>query len=154
MAFRKKVNVYETFIEGAKDGFGVAIKIIPYLVSILVAIGLFRASGCMDYLIEFFKLIFGDVRFVEALPTAIMKPLSGGGARGAMVESWTSFGVDSFVGRLTSIFQGSTETTFYVLALYFGSVGIRNSRYAVWVGLAADLIGIMTAILFAYLFFG
>lgn len=153
LASYRKLNVYDSFIEGAKDGFGVAIKIIPYLVAILVAIGLFRVSGCMGYITDFFRLIFGDAAFIDALPTAIMKPLSGGGARGAMVETWNAFGVDSFAGKLAAIFQGSTETTFYVLALYFGSISVRNTRYAVWVGLAADLIGIISAIGIAYLFF-
>ncbi len=154
----KKINVYEAFIDGAKEGFGVAVKIIPYLVAMLTAIGVFTASGAMDYVLEFFRVFFGalhmDTRFVDALPTAFLKPLTGGGARAAMVESWKEFGVDSFVGRLTSIMQGSTETTFYVLAVYFGSVGVKRVRYAVWVGLIADLAGIVAAVSIAYAMFG
>ncbi len=158
LAVRKKVNIYETFIEGAKDGFGIAIKIIPYLVAILVSIGVFRASGAMDYLIAglewFFGLFASDTRFVNGIPTALMKPLSGSGARGMMLESFQTFGVDSFVGRLTATLQGATDTTFYIIAVYFGSVGIRKTRYAVKVGLLADLGGVVTAILIASLFFG
>lgn len=183
LALYKKVNVYDSFIEGAKEGFQVAIKIIPYLIGILCAIGVFTASGAMDFLIlgftSFFELFGFDTKFVDALPTALMKPLSGGGARATMVESWESFkhfeisglvrgnlhelwrqsdfvqisGADSFVGRLTSVLQGSTETTFYVLAVYFGSVNIKNIRYAATVGLIADLAGIIAAILLGYLFF-
>ena len=158
MALRKKVNVYETFIEGAKDGFSISIKIIPYLVAILVAIGVFRASGAMDYLVSgmgwFFALFLEDTRFVDALPTALMKPLSGSGARGMMVEQMTVHGADSFVGRMASVFQGSTETTFYTLAVYFGSVSIRKTRYALGAGLFADLCGIVAAIVITYIFFG
>jgi spore maturation protein SpmA len=160
LGIKNKINIYEEFIEGAKDGFNVAIKIIPYLIAMLCAIGAFTTSGAMLFLIEgiesFFSLFVSDTRFVEALPTAIMKPLSGGGARGMMVESWgqNSSEINSFVGRLTSTLQGSTETTFYVLAVYFGSVGIKNTRYAIIAGLFADLIGIISAILIAYLFWG
>lgn len=158
LATLRKVNVYESFIDGAKEGFGVAIKIIPYLIAMLCAIGVFRTVGAMDYLVEFFRWFFNlfgmDTRFVDGLPTAFMKPLSGSGARGMMVESWGTFGVDSFVGKLTSIFQGSTETTFYVLAVYFGSVGIKNTRYAATAGILADLAGIVAAICITYYFFG
>jgi len=158
LATLRKVNVYESFIDGAKEGFGVAIKIIPYLIAMLCAIGVFRSVGAMDYLVEFFRWFFNlfgmDTRFVDGLPTAFMKPLSGSGARGMMVESWGTFGVDSFVGKLTSIFQGSTETTFYVLAVYFGSVGIKNTRYAATAGILADLAGIVAAICITYYFFG
>ena len=157
LALKNKINVYEAFIEGAKDGFNVAIKIIPYLVAILVAIGVFRQSGTLDILVnglrEVFALTGMNTDFVDALPTALMKPLSGGGARGMMVESMRTYGADSFVGRLSSVFQGSTETTFYVLAVYFGSVNIKNSRYAVTAGLIADLVGVIAAIFIAYLFF-
>ncbi len=160
LAIRKKVNVYEAFIEGAKEGFNVAIKIVPYLIAMLVGIGAFTASGAMGWLIDGFAWCIAsiglDTSFVDALPTALMKPLSGGGARAMMVESWgaESSLVDSFTGKLTSILQGSTETTFYVLAVYFGSVGIKKTRYAVKAGLIADLIGIITAIILGYLFFG
>ena len=158
LAAIKKVNVYESFIDGAKEGFGVAIKIIPFLIAMLCAIGVFRSVGAMDYLVDFFRWFFQlfgfDTRFVDGLPTAFMKPLSGSGARGMMVESWGTFGVDSFVGKLTSIFQGSTETTFYVLAVYFGSVGINNTRYAATAGILADLAGVIAAILITYYFFG
>ena len=157
MAARKKINVYSSFIEGAKDGFQVAVGIIPYLVSILVAIGMFRASGAMDLLVDGIRYLVAatgaNTDFVEALPTAFMKPLSGSGARGMMVETMKEFGADSFVGRLSSIIQGSTDTTFYILAVYFGSVKITNTRYAVIAGLAADFIGITAAILLGYLFF-
>jgi spore maturation protein SpmB len=155
---RKKVNVYDAFIEGAKDGFATAIRIIPYLVAILVAIGVFRASGGMDLIMDGISnlvvLCGGDPDFVAALPTAIMKPLSGSGARGMMVDTMTTYGADSFAGRLSCIFQGSTDTTFYILAVYFGSVGIKNMRHAVSCGLIADLAGIIAAIFVAYLFFG
>jgi len=158
LAAIKKVNVYESFIDGAKEGFGVAIKIIPFLIAMLCAIGVFRSVGAMDYLVDFFRWFFQlfgfDTRFVDGLPTAFMKPLSGSGARGMMVESWGTFGVDSFVGKLTSIFQGSTETTFYVLAVYFGSVGINNTRYAATAGILADLAGVIAAIFITYYFFG
>ncbi len=158
LALRKKINVYETFIEGAKDGFSISIKIIPYLVAILVAIGVFRASGAMTYLVDgmgwFFALFLQDTRFVDALPTALMKPLSGSGARGMMIEQMTVHGADSFVGRMASVFQGSTETTFYTLAVYFGSVSIRKTRYALGAGLFADFCGIVAAIVITYIFFG
>ena len=155
---RKKVNVYDAFIEGAKEGFQTAITIIPYLIAILVAIGVFRASGAMDWLIHGVAWSVEqcgiDANFVGALPTALMKPLSGSGARGMMVDAMTQYGADSFVGRLASVFQGSTDTTFYVLAVYFGSVGIRHTRHAVTCGLAADLAGIVSAIIICYMFFG
>lgn len=153
----KKVNVYEAFIEGGKDGFTTAIRVIPYLVAILVAIGVFRASGGMDILIGginwLVELCGGNTDFVSALPTALMKPLSGSGARGMMVDTMTTYGADSFAGRLACIFQGSTDTTFYILAVYFGSVGIRHTRHAVTCGLLADLAGILAAIAIAYFFF-
>ena len=153
----KKVNVYDAFIEGAKDGFTTAIRIIPYLVAILVGIGVFRASGAMDYVIQGIGSLVEacgiDSDFVAALPTAMMKPLSGSGARGMMVDAMTTYGADSFVGRLSCIFQGSTATTFYILAVYFGSVGIRYTRHAVACGLLADLAGIIAAIFISYLFF-
>ena len=154
----KKVNVYDAFVEGAKEGFGTAVRIIPYLVAILVAIGVFRASGAMDYLIggveNLVKLCGINSDFVGGLPTAIMKPLSGSGARGLMVDAMTTYGADSFVGRLACIFQGSTDTTFYILAVYFGSVGIAKTRHAVPCGLIADFAGIISAIFICYLFFG
>ncbi len=157
LAVYRRVNVYETFIEGAKDGFKIAIKIIPYLVAILVAIGLFRTSGALEYLVEGIGWIVGalgiNTDFVPALPTAFMKPLSGSGARGMMLDAMNTYGADSFVGRITSVIQGSTETTFYVLAVYFGSVSIRKTRYAVVCGLIADFAGIIAAILISYLFF-
>jgi spore maturation protein SpmA len=157
LALYRKVNVYESFIEGAKDGFKIAIKIIPYLVAILVAIGVFRTSGAMDFLIDGIGMMVAALGvnndFVPALPTALMKPLSGAGARGMMVDAMNTFGPDSFVGRLASTFQGSTDTTFYVLAVYFGSVNIRNIRYAVQCGLIADVAGMIAAIFIAYLFF-
>ena len=153
----KKINVYEAFIEGAKDGFNTAIRIIPYLVAILVGIGVFRASGAMDMLIKGISntiaLCGMNTDFVEALPTAIMKPLSGSGARGMMIDAMQTHGVDSFVGRLSCIFQGSTDTTFYILAVYFGSVGVRYTRHAVTCGLLADLAGIIAAIFICYFFF-
>ena len=154
----KKINVYDAFIEGAKDGFTTAVRIIPYLVAILVGIGVFRASGAMDFLIDGIR--YGiesmgiDAQFVGALPTALMKPLSGSGARGMMIDAMTTYGADSFVGRLSCVFQGSTDTTFYILAVYFGSVGIRYTRHAVACGLLADLAGIIAAILVSYMFFG
>jgi len=160
LGLKNKINIYEEFVEGAKDGFKVAIKIIPYLIAMLCAIGAFTTSGAMEFIINgiegFFNLFISDTRFVEGLPTAIMKPLSGAGARGMMVESWgeNASQINSFVGRLTSTLQGSTETTFYVLAVYFGSVGIKNTRYAIVAGLFADFIGIIAAILVCYLFFG
>ena len=154
----KRVNVYDAFIEGAKDGFSTAIRIIPYLVAILVGIGVFRASGAMDYLIDGLRWAIESTGmnsdFVGALPTALMKPLSGSGARGMMVDAMTTYGADSFIGRLSCIFQGSTDTTFYILAVYFGSVGIVKTRHAVACGLLADLAGIIAAIAIAYFFFG
>lgn len=154
---RKKVNVYDAFIEGAKDGFTTAVRIIPYLVAILVGIGVFRASGAMDMLVDGIKWtvasLGGNTDFVGALPTALMKPLSGSGARGMMVDAMTTYGADSFVGRLSCIFQGSTDTTFYILAVYFGSVGVRYTRHAVACGLLADLAGVIAAIAICYLFF-
>lgn len=156
-AARKRVNVYDAFIEGAKDGFSTAVRIIPYLVAILVAIGVFRASGAMDMLIDGVKYtvaaLGGDTDFVGALPTALMKPLSGSGARGMMVDAMTTYGADSFIGRLSCVFQGSTDTTFYIIAVYFGSVGIRHTRHAVTCGLLADLAGVIAAIAICYLFF-
>jgi spore maturation protein SpmA len=155
---RKKVNVYDAFIEGAKEGFSTAVRIIPYLVAILVGIGVFRASGAMDILINGIKWLVqvcgGNTDFVGALPTAFMKPLSGSGARGMMVDAMTTYGADSFVGRLSCIFQGSTDTTFYILAVYFGSVGVRYTRHAVACGLLSDLAGVIAAIAVGYLFFG
>lgn len=154
---RKKVNVYDAFIEGAKEGFTTAVRIIPYLVAILVAIGVFRASGCMDYLTQgiasLVEMCGLDSDFVGALPTALMKPLSGSGARGLMVDAMSTYGADSFVGRLACIFQGSTDTTFYILAMYFGSVGVAKTRHAVPCGLLADFAGILAAIFVCYLFF-
>lgn len=158
LAVRNGVNVYESFIEGAKDGFQVAVGIIPYLVAILVAVGVFRTSGAMDYLIEGLQAVVAaaglNTDFIPAMPTALMKPLSGSGARGMMLDTMKTYGADSFAGRLACMVQGSTETTFYVLAVYFGSVGIRKTRYALTCGLIADAVGILTAILLAYLFFG
>ena len=157
LALTKKVNVYESFIDGAKDGFVIAVKIIPYLVAILVPIAVFRASGAMDFLVggirDFVAAVGIDSGFVEALPTAFMKPLSGSGARGMMVDAMKQFGADSFVGRLSCVFQGTTDTTFYVIAVYFGSVGIRKTRYAITCGLIADAAGIIAAVFMAYLFF-
>lgn len=154
---RKKINVYDAFVEGAKEGFTTAVRIIPYLVAMLVAIGVFRASGAMDWLIQglqwFFQHLGIATDWVGALPTALMKPLSGSGARGMMIDTMTTYGADSFVGRLSCIFQGSTDTTFYILAVYFGAVGISKTRHAVVCGLLADLIGVIAAILVAYLFF-
>ncbi|MGD8360665.1 MAG: nucleoside recognition domain-containing protein [Gemmatimonadota bacterium] len=157
LAMIRKVNVYEAFIDGAKEGFTVVIKIIPYLVAILVAIGVFRASGSMDFLVagvgRAFTSMGVNTDFIEALPTALMKPLSGSGARGMMVDAMQTYGADSFVGRLASTFQGATDTTFYIIALYFGSVGVKKTRHAVACGLFADLVGIIAAIFIAYLFF-
>ncbi|MEW6468231.1 MAG: nucleoside recognition domain-containing protein [Bacteroidota bacterium] len=154
----KKINVYDAFIEGAKEGFGVAIRIIPYLVAILVGIGVFRASGAMDYLIDAIAYGFHGIglgtEFVPALPTAVMKSFSGSAANGLMVETMQVYGADSFTGKLVSTMQGSSDTTFYILAVYFGSVGIRRTRYALACGLIADLASIIAAILIAYLFFG
>ena len=154
---RRRVNVYDAFIEGAKEGFTTAVRIIPYLVAILVGIGVFRASGAMDMIVDGIRAAVeacgGDGEFVGALPTALMKPLSGSGARGMMVDAMATYGADSFVGRLSCIFQGSTDTTFYILAVYFGSVGIRYTRHAVACGLLADLAGVIAAIAVCYLFF-
>jgi len=157
MAAFRKVNVYESFIEGAKDGFQVAVGIIPYLIAILLAIGVFRASGAMDFIVDgigkFVAMLGLNSEFVQALPTAFMKPLSGSGARGMMIDAMTQHGADSFVGRMVSIVQGSTETTFYVLAVYYGAVGIKKTRYTLGCSLLADLAGITAAILLGYLFF-
>ena len=154
---RKKLNVYDAFIEGAKEGFATAVRIIPYLVAILVGIGVFRASGAMDMLIDGIKWLVaalgGNTDFVGALPTALMKPLSGSGARGMMVDAMSTYGADSFVGRLACVFQGSTDTTFYIRAVYFGSVGVRYTRHAVACGLLADLAGVVAAIAICYMFF-
>ncbi|MBR5958405.1 MAG: spore maturation protein [Salinivirgaceae bacterium] len=158
LAVRRKVNVYEAFIEGAKDGFSTAVKIIPYLIAILVGVGVFRTSGALDYLMHglgsLFSLIGFNTEFVDALPTAFMKPLSGSGARGMMIDTMNTFGADSFAGRLACCFQGSTDTTFYILAVYFGSVGISKTRHAVVCGLLADLVSIVAAISVAYIFWG
>lgn len=155
---RSRINVYETFVEGAKEGFTTAVRIIPYLVAMLVGIGVFRASGAMDLIVDgVSSAVRGcglDDGFVPALPTAFMKPLSGGGARGLMIDAMTTYGADSFPGRLSCIFQGSTDTTFYILAVYFGSVGVKNSRYAVLCGLLADFVGIVAAVFMGYIFFG
>jgi spore maturation protein SpmA/spore maturation protein SpmB len=154
----KRIHVYDAFIEGAKEGFQTAVRIIPYLVAILVGVAVFRASGAMELLIQGIKEVIaacgGRTDFVEALPTALMKPLSGSGARGMMVDTMSTYGADSFVGRLACLFQGATDTTFYILAVYFGSVGIKQTRHAVVCGLWADLAGILAAIAMAYLFFG
>lgn len=153
---RKRINVYDAFVEGAKEGFTTAVRIIPYLVAILVGIGVFRASGCMDYLIrgvaKLTELCGINSDFVGALPTALMKPLSGSGARGLMVDAMSTYGADSFIGRMACVFQGSTDTTFYILAVYFGSVGITRTRHAVPCGLLADLAGVLAAIFICYLF--
>lgn len=157
IAFYKKINVYDAFIEGAKDGFGVAIKIIPYLVAFLVAIAVFRTSGALTYITDAIAVLFQwlniNTDFIPALPTAIMKPLSGSGARGMMLDTMNAYGVDSFAGRLACIMQGATDTTFYILAVYFGSVNIRNTRYAAGAGILADIAGIIAAIFIAYIFF-
>ena len=159
MGLKNKINVYESFIDGAKDGFNVAIKIIPYLVAILVAIGVFRSSGTLDFIVDGFKAFFSlfgfNTDFADALPVAFLKPLSGSGARAAMLEVFANpeFGVDSFAGKVASVLQGSTETTFYVLAVYFGAVKIKNSRYAAAAGLIADFAGVIAAIIISYIFF-
>ena len=158
LAIRSKVNVYDLFIEGAKGGFEVAIGIVPYLVAMLAAIGVFRTCGALDALIEGIKIALISIgvtatEFVDALPVAFMKPFSGSGSRALMIESWTTFGVDSFVGRLAATFQGSTETTFYVLAVYFGAVKVKNTRYAAMGGIICDIVGFTTAVLVAYLFY-
>jgi spore maturation protein SpmB len=157
-AVARRVNLYEAFVDGAKEGFQVAVGIIPYLVAMLVAIGVFRASGALDLVLDGGRSLAAtlglDARFIDGLPTALMKPLSGSGARGMMIETMQTHGADSFAGRLASVIQGSTETTFYVLAVYFGSVGIRRTRHAVFCGLTADLAGITAAIIVSFLFFG
>ncbi len=157
MAAVKKINVYDAFIEGAKDGFQTAVKIIPYLVAMLIAIGVFRASGALtlitDGLASGLGAIGVDTQFIPALPTALMKPLSGSGARGMMIDCMTSCGVDSFAGRLSCTMQGAADTTFYIVALYFGSAGIKNTRYAVSAGLIAEVAGIIASIAVAYMFF-
>jgi len=157
LAMFRKINVYEAFIEGAKDGFSIAIKIIPYLIAILVSIGVFRASGAMSFFLDGLTSLIAstgmDTSWVQAMPTAIMKPLSGSGARGMMIDSMKTFGADSFTGRLSCMFQGATDTTFYILAVYFGSVNITKTRHAVACGLIADLAGVIAAISLAYLFF-
>ncbi len=157
-ALRKKINIFEAFIDGAKGGFEIAVKIIPYLVAMLVAISVLRTSGAFDYLIQGIQSVFAAMGmrtdFVTALPTALMKPLSGAGARGMMIDTMTKYGADSFAGRLSAIFQGTSDTTFYVIAVYFGSVAVKNTRYAIPAMLMADLVGIITAIFVAYLFFG
>ncbi|GAB4091935.1 nucleoside recognition domain-containing protein [Flaviaesturariibacter terrae] len=154
----KKIDVFDAFVEGAKGGFDIAVRIIPYIVGMLVAISMLRTSGCFDILINGIKSLFSalgaDTRFVDGLPTALIKPLSGSGARGMMLDTMKTFGPDSFAGRLACILQGSSDTTFYVVAVYFGSVGIRNSRYAVGLMLLADLVGILSSIALCYLFFG
>lgn len=157
LGLKKRINVYEVFIEGAKEGFGIAVRIIPYLVAILVGIGVFRACGAMDFLVKGIGQMFAafgmNTDFVDALPTAFMKPLSGSGARGMMVDTMKQFGADSFAGRLSCVFQGAADTTFYIVAVYFGSVGIKQTRYAITCGLIADLAGAIAAIFVAYLFF-
>ncbi|MFA8449886.1 MAG: nucleoside recognition domain-containing protein [Bacteroidales bacterium] len=157
LGFYKRINVYDTFIEGAKDGFNIAVRIIPFMIAILVGIGVFRASGAMDWLVQsiewLVQLLGFNAEWVKALPTAIMKPLSGSGARGLMVDTMQTYGADSFAGRLSSMMQGATDTTFYILAVYFGSVSIRKTRHAVVCGLIADFAGIIAAIFLAYLFF-
>lgn len=153
----KRINVYDSFIEGAKEGFGIAVRIIPYLIAILVAVGVFRTCGALDWMVKGLGHIFASLgmntEFIDALPTALMKPLSGSGARGMMVETMKQYGADSFAGRLSCIFQGAADTTFYIVAVYFGSVGIKKTRYAITCGLIADLAGVIAAILIAYLFF-
>lgn len=155
---RKKINVFDAFIDGAKDGFNTAVRIIPYLIALLVGIGIFRASGAMDFLMEGLKAgvaLFGiDTRWVDGMPTALMKPLSGSGARGMMIDTMKIFGADSFAGRLSSVLQGATDTTFYIVAVYYGAVNIKNSRYTVPYALLADLAGVIAAVFVAYLFFG
>jgi spore maturation protein SpmB len=157
-ALRKKVNVFESFIDGAKSGFEVSVKIIPYLVAMLVAISVFRNSGALDYLNNGVRWaatnLNMDTRFVDAMPVAYMKPLSGSGSKAMMINVMQTYGPDSFAGRLGSVFNGSADTTFYIVALYFGSVGIKKSRYAIPAGLIADFAGVIAAILISYLFFG
>ncbi|MDD4777014.1 MAG: nucleoside recognition domain-containing protein [Fermentimonas sp.] len=157
-AMRRKINIFESFIDGAKEGFKTAVSIIPYLIAILVGIGVFRASGAMDFLMEGIRNLVGltgmDTRWVDGIPTALMKPLSGSGARGMMIDAMQTFGADSFAGRLSSVLQGATDTTFYIVAVYYGAVNIKNTRYTVQYALLADLAGVIAAILVAYLFFG
>lgn len=157
-AMRNRINVFDAFIDGAKEGFQTAIKIIPYLIAILVGIGVFRASGAMDFLMDGLRNLVAltgmDTRWVDGMPTAIMKPLSGSGARGMMIDTMTNFGADSFAGRLSAVFQGATDTTFYIVAVYYGAVNIKNSRYTVPYALLADLAGVIAAIFITYLFFG
>jgi len=157
LAMIRRVNVYEAFIEGAKDGFHVAVKIIPYLIAILVAVGVFRASGAMDLFVDLVRNVLAslniDTDFIGALPTALMKPLSGSGARGMMVDAMKTYGADSFTGRVASVIQGSADTTFYIVAVYFGAVGIKNTRYTITCGLIADVAGFLAAIFVSYLFF-
>jgi spore maturation protein SpmB len=154
----KKINIFDAFVEGAKGGFEVAVRIIPYLVGMLVAISLLRNSGTFDVIINGIKSLFAalgtDTRFVDGLPTALIRPLSGSGARGMMIDTMNAYGADSFAGRLSGILQGSSDTTFYVIAVYFGAVGIKNTRYSIGAMLLADLVGIITAISLCYLFFG
>jgi spore maturation protein SpmB len=158
VAMRKRVNIFESFIDGAKDGFKTAVTIIPYLIAILVGIGVFRASGAMDFLMDGLRNLVAltgmDTRWVDGMPTAIMKPLSGSGARGMMIDAMKTFGADSFTGRLSSVLQGATDTTFYIVAVYYGAVNIKNSRYTVPYALLADLAGVLAAVFVAYLFFG
>lgn len=157
-AMSRKINIFDAFIDGAKDGFKTAVTIIPYLIAMLVGIGVFRASGAMDFLMEGLRglvaLTGADTRWVDGMPTALMKPLSGSGARGMMIDAMKTFGADSFAGRLSSVMQGSTDTTFYIVAVYYGAVNIKNSRYTVPMALLADLCSILAAIFVAYLFFG
>lgn len=157
-ALRAKVNIFEAFIDGAKEGFKTAVGIIPYLIAILVGIGVFRASGAMDFLMDGLRSLAGltgtDIRWIDGMPTALMKPLSGSGARGMMIDAMKTFGADSFAGRLSAVFQGATDTTFYIVAVYYGAVNIKNSRYTVPYALLADLAGVIAAIAVAYLFFG
>lgn len=157
-ALRKKINIFEAFIDGAKDGFKTAVTIIPYLIAILVGIGVFRASGAMDFLMDGLRSLVAmtgsDTRWVDGMPTALMKPLSGSGARGMMIDTMKNLGADSFAGRLSAVLQGATDTTFYIVAVYYGAVNIKNTRYTVPYALLADLAGVIAAILTAYLFFG
>ena len=157
-ALRKKINIFEAFIDGAKDGFKTAVTIIPYLIAILVGIGVFRASGAMDFLMDGLRSLVAmtgsDTRWVDGMPTALMKPLSGSGARGMMIDTMKNFGADSFAGRLSAVLQGATDTTFYIVAVYYGAVNIKNTRYTVPYALLADLAGVVAAIFTAYLFFG
>lgn len=155
---RNKINIFDAFIDGAKEGFKTAVTIIPYLIAILVGVGVFRASGAMDFLMEGLQNMIAftgmDTRWVDGIPTALMKPLSGSGARGMMIDTMKTFGADSFAGRLSAVFQGATDTTFYIVAVYYGSVNIKNSRYTVPYALLADLTGVIVAIFVSYLFFG